>query len=126
MQWVCAIDNLDDMPVKTKTQGATRSLAVAACTVLLGLLLLWLAQPVLPGWACAASHPRVCPAQLLPVRASLISSGLLVALLAIVLVGLLLRPRANRWLSNMSHSAVVAVPVILALTVVAHFHIPQP
>ena len=85
-----------------------------------------MAQPVLPGWACAASLPAICPPQLLPVRASLISAGILFALLATVIVGLLLRPRANRWLGGMPRSTVFAVPVILVLTVVAHFLIPQP
>ncbi|TFD22745.1 hypothetical protein E3T27_16350 [Cryobacterium lyxosi] len=109
-----------------KTRGATRSPVVAACVVLLGLLVLWMAQPVLPGWACSASLPAVCPPQLLPFRASLISASILFSLLATVIVGLLLRLRANRWLSGMSRSTVFAVPVILALTVVAHFLIPQP
>jgi hypothetical protein len=63
---------------------------------------------------------------LLPVRASLISGGILVGLLAAVMVGLLLRPRANRWVGGVSRIAVFAVPVILILTVVAHFLIPQP
>ena len=112
------------MPIKT--DGATRSPIVAACAVLLGLLVLWVAQPVLPGWACAASLPAVCPPQLLPVRASLISAGILFVLLATVIVGLLLRPLANRWLGGMSRGVVIAVPVILVLTVVAHFLIPQP
>lgn len=112
------------MPIKT--HGAMRSPVVAAWVVLLGLLVLWMAQPVLPGWACAASLPAVCPPQLLPVRASLISAGILFALLATVIIGLLLRPQANRWLGGMSRSIVIAVPVILALTVVAHFLIPQP
>ncbi|GGE94444.1 hypothetical protein GCM10011313_16780 [Mycetocola zhadangensis] len=99
---------------------------VAAWVVLLGLLALWVAQPVLPSWACAASLAGPCPPHLLPVRASLISASILIALLATVIVGLLLRPRANRWLSGMSRSIVFAVPVVLVLTVVAHFLIPQP
>jgi hypothetical protein len=85
-----------------------------------------MAQPVLPGWACSASLPAVCPPQLLPVRASLISAGILFALLATVIVGLLLRPRANRWLGLISRIVVFTVPVVLFLTVVAHFLIPQP
>lgn len=109
-----------------QTRGATRSPVVAACVVLLGLLVLWMAQPVLPGWGCAASFPGVCPPHLLPVRASLNSAGILFALLTAIVVGLLLRPRANPWLGAMSRSVVFAVPVILVLTVVAHFLIPQP
>jgi quinol-cytochrome oxidoreductase complex cytochrome b subunit len=62
----------------------------------------------------------------LPVRASLVSAVLLLALLAAVIVGLMLRPRSDRWLARMSRRAVIAVPVILLLTVVAHFVIPQP
>ena len=112
--------------MSVKTRGATRSPGVAACVVLLGLLALWMAQPLLPGWACAASLPAACPPQLLPVRASLISAGILSALLATVIVGLLLWPRANIGLGRMSRSVVFAVPVILVLTVVAHFLIPQP
>ena len=54
------------------------------------------------------------------------SAGMLFALLAAVTVGLLHRPRANGWLGGMSRSVVFAVPVILVLTVVAHFLIPQP
>lgn len=111
------------MPIQTV--GATRSPAVAVGTVLLGLLILWMAQPVLPSWACAASLPAVCPPQLLPVRASLISAGILFALLATVFVGLLLRPRSNRCLGGQSRRTVFAVPIILVLTVVAHFVIPQ-
>lgn len=110
-----------------QTRGATRSPAVAACVVLLGLLVLWMAQPVLPGWGCAASFPAMCPPHLLPVRASLISAGILGVLLATLIVGLLLRrSRANAWLGGMSRSVVFAVPVVLVLTVVAHFLIPQP
>lgn len=112
------------MPIQT--HDATRSPVVAACVVLLGLLVLWMAQRVLPGWGCAASLPAMCPPHLLPVRASLISEGILFALLATVIVGLLLRPRANAWLDGMSRSVIFAVPVILVLTVVAHFLIPQP
>jgi hypothetical protein len=63
---------------------------------------------------------------LLPVRASLISAGILFALLATVIVGLLLRPGADRWLGGMSRRIVIAVPVVLVLTVAAHFLIPQP
>lgn len=85
-----------------------------------------MAQPVLPGWGCAASLPAVCPPLLLPIRASLISAGILFALLATVVVGLLLLPGANRWLGGISRSTVFAVPSILILTVVAHFLIPQP
>ncbi|MDV8148429.1 MULTISPECIES: hypothetical protein [Micrococcaceae] len=49
------------------------------------------------------------------------------ALLATVIIGLLLRPsRASTWLGGMYRSVVLAVPVILVLTVVAHFVIPQP
>ena len=82
-----------------QTRGATRSPVVAACVVLLGLLVLWMAQPVLPSWGCATSYPAMCPPHLLPVRASPISAGVLVALLATVIVGLLLRPsRADGWL----------------------------
>ncbi len=84
-----------------------------------------MAQPVLPSWTCAPSLPAVCPPQLLPVRASLISAGILSALLATVLVGLLLRPRSNRWLGEQSQRTACAVPIILVLTVVAHFVIPQ-
>jgi hypothetical protein len=110
-----------------QTRGATRSPAVAACIILLGLLVLWIAQPALPGWGCAASFPAMCPPHLLPVRASLISAGILVALLAIVIAGLLLRrSRGNVWLGGMSRIIVFSVPVILILTVVAHFLIPQP
>ena len=109
-----------------KTDRATRLPVVAACVVLVGLLALWMAQPFLPGWACSASLPAVCPPQLLPVRASLISAGILFVLLATVVVGLLLRPRANRWLGDVSRIVVFAVPVVLVLTVVAHFLIPQP
>jgi len=109
-----------------KTNGATRSPVVAAGVVLLGLLILWISQPVLPGWACPASLPGVCQPHLLPVRASLISAILLFALLATVIVGLILRPRSDRWLARTSRSAVIAVPVILILTVVTHFVIPQP
>lgn len=109
-----------------QTRGATRSPVVAACVVLLGLLVLWMAQPVLPSWGCATSFPAMCPPHLLPVRASLISAGILVALLATVIIGLLRRPRANGWLGRMSRSVVFAVPLILVLTVVAHFLIPQP
>jgi hypothetical protein len=113
------------MPVHT--HGATRSPVVAACVILLGLLVLWMAQPVLPGWGCASSFPAMCPPHLLPVRASLISAGILVALFATVIVGLLLRTsRANGWLGGLSRSVVFAVPLILVLTVVAHFLIPQP
>jgi len=111
------------MPIKT--DGATRSPTVAAWIVILGLLVLWMAQPVLPSWACSTSLPAVCPPQLVPFRASLTSAGILFALLAIVLVGLLLRPRSNRWLSGQSLRTVFAVPTILALTVVALFLIPQ-
>jgi hypothetical protein len=60
------------------------------------------------------------------VRASLISAGILFALLATVIVGLLLRPRANRWLGPISRIVVFIVPVVLLLTVVAHYLIPQP
>ncbi|WP_457963303.1 hypothetical protein M1E17_17910 [Arthrobacter sp. D1-29] len=109
-----------------QTLGATRSPVVAACTVLLGLLVLWMAQPVLPGWGCATSFPAMCPPHLLPVRASLIGAGILFALLGAVIVGLLLRSRDNGWLGRMSRSVVLAVPVILVLTVIAHFVIPQP
>jgi hypothetical protein len=64
---------------------------------------------------------------MLPVRASLISAGILVALLATVIIGPLLRPsQASTWLGDMYRSVVLAVPVILVLTVVAHFVIPQP
>jgi len=112
------------MPIKT--HGAMRSPVVAACIVVLGLLALWMAQPALPGWACPATLPAVCPPPLLPIRASLISAGILFALLATVIVGLMLRPRANRWLGGMSRRIVFAVPVILVLTVAAHFLIPQP
>jgi hypothetical protein len=112
------------MPIPT--HGATRSPVVAASVVLLGLLVLWMVQPVLPGWGCAVRLPAMCPPHLLPVRASLISAGTLFVLLATVIVGLLLRPRANGWLGGMSRSVVFAVPVILVLTVVAHFLIPQP
>jgi len=112
------------MPIKT--DGATRSPVVAASIVLSGLLVLWILQPMLPGWACAASLPAVCPPQLLPVRASLISAGILLTLLATVVVGLLLRPRTNRWLDGLSRIAVYTVPTVLVLTVVAHLLIPQP
>lgn len=112
------------MPIETP--GATRSPVVATCVVLLGLLALWMAQPLLPGWACAASLPAACPPQLLPVRASLIGAGILSVLLATLIVGLLLRPRANPWLGNISRCAVIAVPIILILTVATHFLIPQP
>lgn len=113
------------MPIQTR--GATRSPVVAACAVLLGLFVLWLAQPILPSWGCAVSLSAMCPSHLLPVRASLISAGILVALLATVIIGLLLRPsRASTWLPGMYRSVVLAVPVILVLTVVAHFVIPQP
>ncbi|ALV47085.1 hypothetical protein MB46_17935 [Arthrobacter alpinus] len=112
------------MPIKTR--GATRSPVVAACVVFLGLLILWVAQPLLPGWACAASLPAACPPQLLPVRASLISAGIFSVLLATLIVGLLLRLRVNSWLGGMSRCTVIAVPIILLLTVVAHFLIPQP
>ena len=111
------------MPINT--DGATRSPAFAAWVVLLGLLVLWMAQPFLPSWACSASLPAVCPPQLLPCRVSLISAGILFALLATVLVGLMLRPGSNRWLGGQSRRTVFAVPMILVLTVVAHFLIPQ-
>ncbi|MDR7084686.1 hypothetical protein J2X01_004002 [Arthrobacter ginsengisoli] len=61
----------------------------------------------------------VCPPHLLPVRASLISAGILFALLSAGIAGLLLRPRANGWLDGMSRSVIFAVPVILVPTVVA-------
>jgi hypothetical protein len=109
-----------------KTPGAKSSPVVAACVVLLGLLVLWMAQPLLPGWACAASLPAACPPRLLPVRASLISAGILSVLLVTLVVGLLIRPRVDPWLGGLSRCAVIAVPVILLLTVVAHFLIPQP
>ncbi|QOD03205.1 hypothetical protein [Pseudarthrobacter sp. BIM B-2242] len=109
----------------SQTNSARRSPVVAACVVFLGLLVLWIAQPALPSWGCATS-PAMCPPHLLPVRASLISAGILSALLATVIVGLLLWPRANIGLGRMSRSVVFAVPVILVLTVVAHFLIPQP
>lgn len=112
------------MPLRTHS--AARSPAVAACVVLLGLLVLWIAQPALPGWGCAASFPSTCHPHVLPVRASLIGAGILFALLTTVIVGLLLRPRASSWLGGMSRSVVFTVPVILVLTVVAHFLIPQP
>lgn len=112
------------MPIKTN--GATRSPVVAACVALLGLLVLWMAQPFLPSWACAAGHPGGCPPQLLPVRASLISAGILSLLLAALIIGLLFRPRVNPWLGGWSRCTVIAVPVVLLLTVVAHFLIPQP
>lgn len=112
------------MPIQSN--GATRSPVVAACVVLLGLLALWVAQPFLPGWGCAASLPAMCPPHLLPVRASLISAGILFALLATVIIGLLLRHRANGWLGGMSRTVAFAVPLILILTAVAHFLIPQP
>jgi hypothetical protein len=112
------------MPLKT--HGSTRSPVFAACVVFLGLLVLWMAQPFLPGWACVANVPGACPAQLLPVRASLISAGMLSVLLAALVVGLLLRPRADPWLGGLSRCTVIAVPVVLLLTVVAHFLIPQP
>ena len=112
------------MPIQTS--GATRSPVVAACVVLLGLLILLVAQPVLPGWGCAVGLSAMCPPHLLPVRASLIGAGMLSALFAAVIVGLLLRPRADGWLGGMSRSVVFTVPVILVLTVVAHFLIPQP
>jgi ABC-type transporter Mla maintaining outer membrane lipid asymmetry permease subunit MlaE len=63
---------------------------------------------------------------LLPVRASLISAGLLFAMLAAVIAGLVLRPRANGWLEGLTRTVVFAVPLILVLTVVAHFLMPQP
>ena len=109
--------------MNVKTIGTTRSSVVAAGVILLGFLILWISQPVLPGWACSASLPAVCRPLLLPVRASLVSAMLL---LAAVIVGLMLRPRSDRWLARRSRSAVITVPVILLLTVVAHFVIPQP
>lgn len=112
------------MPLQTHS--ATRSPVIAACVVVLGLFSLWMAQPVLPGWGCAISLSAMCPPHLLPVRASLISAGILFALLATVIVGLLLGPRANGWLVGTSRRVIFAVPVILILTVVAHFLIPQP
>ncbi len=113
------------MPIQTP--GSTRSPVDAACVVLLGLLALWIAQPVLPGWGCATGFPAMCPPHLLPFRASLICAGILVALLIIVIIGILLRPsRASTWLGGMSRGVVLAVPVLLVLTVVAHFVIPQP
>lgn len=41
-----------------QTHGATRSPVVAACVILLGLFVLWMAQPVLAGWGCATSFRR--------------------------------------------------------------------
>jgi hypothetical protein len=110
----------------TATRDATRSPVVAAGAVLLGLLVLWIAQPVLPGWGCATSLSGPCPPHLLPVRASLISAGILFALLATLIVGLLLRPRTDRWLGRLARSVVFAVPALLVLTVVAHYLITQP
>jgi hypothetical protein len=112
--------------MQIKAHGSTRSPVFAACVVLLGLLVLWMAQPFLPGWACAASLPGACSPQLLPVRASLISAGILSVLLATLVAGVLLRPRADPWLGGLPRCAVIAVPVVLLLTVVAHFLIPQP
>jgi len=112
------------MPIQTR--GATRSPVVAAGVVFLGLLVLWMAQPVLPGWGCAVSLPAMCTPHLLPVRASVISAGILFALLATVVVGVLLRPRANGLLGGMYRRVAFAVPVILVLTVAAHYVIPQP
>lgn len=68
----------------------------------------------------------MCAPHLLPVRASLISAGILFALLAAVIVGMLIRPRAIGLLGGMSRRVVFAVPVILILTVAAHYVIPQP
>lgn len=82
-------------------------------------------QPILPSWGCAVSISAMCPQHLLPVRASLISAGILIALLATVIIGLR-TSRASTWLPGMYRSVVLAVPVILVLTVVAHFVIPQP
>ena len=109
-----------------KIHGATRSPVMAASVVFLGLLVLWMTQPLLPGWACAASLPGLCPPQLLPVRASLISAGVLSVLLVTLIIGVLFRPRASPWLGGLSRCAIIAVPVILLLTVVVHFLIPQP
>jgi hypothetical protein len=112
------------MPIKTHT---TPSLPlVATCVVLGGLLVLWMAQPLLPGWACAASLPAQCPPQVLPFRASLISFVIFFLLLVTISVGLVFQPRSNAWLGTASRWAVIAVPVILVLTALAHFLIPQP
>jgi hypothetical protein len=109
----------------TRTAGAAGSPVVAACVALAGLLLLWLAQPVLPGWACAASLPGSCLPHVLPVRASAISAGILIALLGTAILLRVLPVRAG-WTGSVSRGVMVAVPVVLALTVVAHFLIPQP
>ena len=85
-----------------------------------------MSQPVLPGWGCAVSLQAMCAPHLLPVRASLISAGILFALLAAVIVGVLLPPRENGLLGGLYRRVVFAVPVILVLTVAAHYAIPQP
>ncbi|WP_255769137.1 hypothetical protein [Pseudarthrobacter sulfonivorans] len=94
--------------------------------VVVGLLILWMAQPILPSWGCAVSFSAMCPPHLLPVRASLISAGILFVLLAALIVGIIIFPRAKGWTDGLARSAVFVVPVVLILTVVAHFLVPQP
>ncbi|MDI3213550.1 hypothetical protein [Arthrobacter sp. AL12] len=110
----------------TETRFTTRSPLAAVCLFLVGLLILWMAQPILPSWGCAVSFSAMCPPHLLPVRASLISAGILFVLLAALIVGIVLLPRAKGWTDGLARSAVFVVPVVLILTVVAHFLIPQP
>jgi len=111
--------------MSTKTNDMTRAPILAAGLVLLALLLLWISQPLLPVWACSASLPGVCPSFVSPIRASVVSFMLLFALLAAVIVGLAFRPRSDHWLDRISRITFVVVPLILILTVIAHFTIPQ-
>ncbi len=110
----------------TRTDAARRTQVGAGAIVVLGLIALWLGQPFLPGWGCAASLPGSCSPHVLPVRASAISAGILLMLLAVVVIAAALQRTGARWAGAVSRWVAVAVPVILVATVVAHFVIPQP
>jgi hypothetical protein len=112
--------------MRTTTDSARRSALVAQAAVLLGLLALWLGQPLLPVWACGASLPAFCPPFVLPFRTSLISSVTLFALLMVLLVTYGSSSVPPQRLMSVSRSALVAVPVILVLTAISHFVLPQP
>jgi hypothetical protein len=105
---------------------AKSPLLIAQGVIVLGLLLLWLGQPFLPGWGCAASMPGICPPHVLPVRASLISAVILAALLLLLLLVAALPNLTPRKVRGFSRFAFIAVPTVLILTVLAHFLIPQP
>jgi hypothetical protein len=110
----------------TEHDAARRSRAITICVVLVGLGALWLGQPFWPGWGCAASLPGICNPHVLPVRVSFISAGILLALLAAVVILPALPGPGSRWVLGLPRFAMLSVPAVLVVTVIAHFTIPQP